>query len=158
MADSYVSASKPTTNYGTKTTMVVDGNPVAIAYLKFDLTSLAGRHIESAKLRLRTANDASAGIQSVNSVVNTSWTERGVTYNNRPALGTAMITFTSTTANTWVEIDITNYVIAAQGKLMSIGLSESSSDSLSIYSREASSNSPVLVIISTQGSSQSIPY
>ncbi len=129
--------------------MLVDGSPVQIAYMRFDVASLAGRHIQSAVLQLKISNDTSTGIQTVSSVANTSWNERTMTYNSRPALGSALVTFSGTKANTWITIDLTNYVVAMQGQQMSIGIGETSADSLNIYSKESSTNQPVLIVVST---------
>jgi hypothetical protein len=127
--------------------MVVDGSPVEIAFLKFDLSTLAGKHIESARLRLKIGNDASTGTQTLNAVASTSWTERGLTYNNRPALGSTLATFAGSRTNTWIEVDITSYVVAAQGQLMSVAISEAGADSINFYAREASAaNRPVLIV------------
>src|SRR5258707_572851 len=41
VADSQVQQDTPTTNYGTSPTLRVDGSPVAVSYLKFDVQGLA---------------------------------------------------------------------------------------------------------------------
>lgn len=146
VADSYVRSDKPAGNYGTKTTAVVDGSPVMIVYMKFDLSPLAGSNISRAVLRLKVANDASNSTQNIKSVAATAWTESGLTYNNRPSTGSMIGSFTSPAMNTWIEIDLTSQVTAAQGQLMSIAIDEISSNSMNLYTRESASNRPALVI------------
>jgi hypothetical protein len=114
--------------------------------MKFDLSSFAGMNIISAKLRLRVSNDSSNSTQTVKSVADTSWSESTLTYQNRPVLGNSIQTFTSPYANTWIEIDLTAQVAAHRGQLMSIGIDETSSNSMNIYTKEASNYRPVLVI------------
>ncbi|WP_240721594.1 Ig-like domain-containing protein, partial [Pseudarthrobacter sp. NamE5] len=88
VADSFVSSGAATTNYGASTVLGVDSSPTEVTYLKFDLSAYAGRTIESATLQLRSAGSGSVGTQNVKLVADDSWTEAGLTYNNRPALGT----------------------------------------------------------------------
>jgi hypothetical protein len=114
--------------------------------MKFDLSSLAGMHVTSAKLRFRVANDASTAVQTVKSVTNTSWSESTLTYKNRPALGNPIQTFTGSITNSWLEIDITSQVIANLGQPMSLGIDEVSSNSMNIYTKESSTYKPILVI------------
>src|SRR5256885_17240214 len=40
VADAYVDNRHPSVNYGTSPTLVSDGNPVRVAYLRFDVTGL----------------------------------------------------------------------------------------------------------------------
>jgi calcineurin-like phosphoesterase family protein len=145
IADTYVSSKSPNSNYGTKTTLGVDGSPIYISYLKFDESSLAGLNITSAKLRIKIGTDKSTALQNIRSVADTSWGETTLNYNTRPSLGATINTFTSPLANTWVEIDVTNKVQAMRGGLMSLGIDETSSDGLTIYSRETV-DKPVLVV------------
>lgn len=133
-------------NYGLKNTAIVDGSPAITTYLKFDLASLAGKDISRAVLRIKVANDASSAVQSINMVDNNAWTETGLTYNNRPALGSAVASFTSPLANTWIEIDVTSQVLAARGQWLSLGIQEISSNSMNLYSRESASGKPILLI------------
>lgn len=56
VADTYVRSDSKSKNYGKSTILAVDGNPVKIAYLKFDLSWLLGKTITSAKLWIKVAN------------------------------------------------------------------------------------------------------
>src|SRR5262245_54427393 len=104
-ADAYVrDGSSAATNFGTATTLVTktttDIGFTRWSYLKFDLSTISG-NITSGKLRLF---GAIAGTSSTNvpvavfSVSDTSWSETGITWNNKPAPGTTALA-TATVAN-----------------------------------------------------------
>ncbi|WP_411374071.1 Ig-like domain-containing protein [Arthrobacter sp. MPF02] len=149
-ADAYVSSGAATSNYGASTVLGVDSSPTEVTYLKFDLSAYAGRTIESATLQLRSAGSGSIGTQNVKLVADDSWTETGVTYNSRPALGTGLGTFGPTTTNTNYNITLTASGLAAElGQHLSLGLDANSSDGLDLNSKEASSGAypPKLVLV-----------
>ena len=147
-ADSYVSSGTTGTNYGTSTTLGVDSSPAEVTYLKFDLSAYAGRTLESATLQLRSAGNASVGTQNVKLVASDSWTEGGITYVSRPALGSSIGTLGPTTTNTGYSIPLTVSGLAGElGQQLSLGLDSSSSDGLDLNSKEAGSTlAPKLVL------------
>ncbi|WP_240720828.1 Ig-like domain-containing protein [Pseudarthrobacter sp. NamE2] len=148
-ADSYVSSGSGTTNYGTSSVLSVDNSPVEVTYLKFDLTQLAGKTLESATLQLRSAGSGSTGTQNVKLVADDSWTEGGITYNLRPTLGSSVGTFGPTTTNTNYSITLTASSLAGElGQMLSLGMDANSSDGLDLNSKEASSGAyaPKLVL------------
>src|SRR5215208_7699751 len=51
VADSYVSAQSPASNFGREATLRIDGSPVTRAYVRFDVEGITGR-VASAHLRL----------------------------------------------------------------------------------------------------------
>ena len=123
VADAFVQQSTPTTNFGMAPTVrVKQGGPVRIAYLKFDIASLAAKEgrVASATLRLYGGNRASGynAYDTAYAVPDTSWTEGGLTYANRPAPGLRQGTCLSFTAAHYVEWDVTGWVDAqrAAGK------------------------------------------
>jgi hypothetical protein len=147
-ADSYVSSTATGTNYGTSTVLAVDNSPAEVTYLKFDLSSYAGRTLESANLQLRSAGSGSRGTQNVKLVADDSWSEGGITYTNRPALGAGLGTFGPTTTNTNYSVPLTVSGLSGElGQQLSLGLDSSSSDGLDLNSREAgSAAAPKLVL------------
>lgn len=147
-ADTYVSSGAAGTNYGTSSMLGVDNSPVEVAYLKFDLTPYAGKTIQSATLQLVSAGSGSTGKQNVKLVADDNWTEVGVTYNSRPALGTSIGTLGPTATNTSYSIPLTSAGLAGDlGSQLSLGLDTSSSDGLDLNSREAGSAvAPKLVL------------
>ncbi|MEE2523899.1 DUF7594 domain-containing protein [Pseudarthrobacter sp. J47] len=151
-ADSWVAGGAANTNYGTSTTMSVDNSPVETTYLKFDLSAYAGRTVESATLQLRSAGSGSTGKQNVKLVTDDSWTESGITYNNRPALGTSIGTLGPTAANSNYSVPLTASALAGElGQQLSLGLDATSTDGLDLNSREAGSTAPKLVLTLSSG-------
>ncbi|WP_308159355.1 Ig-like domain-containing protein [Arthrobacter sp. ISL-65] len=148
-ADSYVTSASPTTNFGTSTLLGVDNSPVEGTYLKFDLSAYAGRTLQSATLQLRSAGSGSTGQQNVKLVANDGWSETGITYNNRPAMGTTAIgTLGPTATNTGYSVPLTVTGLAGElGQQLTLGMDSSSSDGLDLNSREAGSTlAPKLVL------------
>jgi hypothetical protein len=103
-------------------------------------------------LQLRVAGNASAGQQNVKLVADDSWTEGGITYNARPALGTSIGTFGPTTINTSYSVPLTasgltGGLAGELGQQLSLGLDTSSTDAVDLNSKEAGSTvAPKLVI------------
>ncbi|OGC46130.1 hypothetical protein A2793_00075 [candidate division WWE3 bacterium RIFCSPHIGHO2_01_FULL_38_45] len=146
VADTYVTSAEPNKNRGKTTSLHIDGSPVEITYMKFDLEALAGKNINTARLKVRVTN-YSPSDYNVKRVPNTSWKENEVTYNNKLDIGAIISTFAGADAGTWIEIDITNFVKDRKGSLMSLGFDGSGSNGLDFNSRESGeSNSPKLEI------------
>ena len=137
-ADTYASSGTPGTNFGASTTLGVDFSPIEVAYLKFDLSAYAGRTLESATLQLSSAANSSTGKQNVKLVASDSWTEGGVTYDNRPALGTTIGTLGPTAINTNYSVPLTASSLAGElGQQLSLGLDSTSTDAVDLNSKEA---------------------
>jgi hypothetical protein len=163
LADAYVEQDVPTTNFGQAQTVIVDGavngsNTAAEGYLKFDLTSLAGLPITQATLRMWVAN-MSVGTQNIKSVADTTWSETAINYNNQPAKGAIITTFTPSTVNSWMEVNITSAVAANAGSLMSLGMDEAvdSTDGYAFNSKEAPTTRLELVVSWGGGGSGGTP-
>src|SRR5262249_44887604 len=93
-ADAYVrgGSSHPTRHFGSATTLTVQQSSSAgnqrWTYVKFDVSSVPS--LTSAKLRLFGAlsSPTSATVQTaVYPVTDTTWSESGITWNNKPATG-----------------------------------------------------------------------
>jgi hypothetical protein len=147
-ADSYVSSGATGTNNGTSTLLGVDNSPVEVTYLKFDLSAYAGRTLENATLQLRSAGSGSTGTQNVKLVASDTWTETGITYSNRPALGTSIGRLGPTTTNTNYNVPLTVSGLTGElGQQLSLGLDANTSDGLDLNSKEAGSTAaPKLVL------------
>ncbi|WP_083510347.1 phytase [Pseudarthrobacter sulfonivorans] len=151
-ADSYVTSAAPGTNNGTSTLLGVDNSPVEITYLKFDLSAYAGRTIQSATLQLRSAGSGSTGTQNIKLVADDSWTETGITYSLRPALGTSIGTLGPTTTNTNYNIPLTVSGLTSElGQQLSLGMDTSSSDGLDLNSKETGSTFAPKLILTLSG-------
>src|SRR5207244_4012580 len=123
-----------------------------MAFLKFDLTSISS--VSSAKLRLYGSfvyNTNSTSPVTAHQQPTNSWTETGITWNNKPAAGAAITTVNvSTNAQYW-EWDITSYVQAQKtggATQISIQLQNDTGtpQSVTLNSREAPANKPQLVV------------
>src|SRR5690242_9783926 len=77
-ADAGVQQSNPSTNYGTTTTLRVDGasDPGIASYLHFTLTGVSGT-IQSALLRVFDTSDGSSNGPAIYATSN-NWTETGI--------------------------------------------------------------------------------
>lgn len=115
-ADSYVLSGTPTQNYGTAPTLTVGGF-LGAAYLQFDTSTLAPLSPGSTvKLRL-SARRTQAGTASLTvSATGTSWTETGLTFSNRPAVGlpVGVTNVVGGQATAPYDVDVTAYVKAQQ--------------------------------------------
>jgi hypothetical protein len=144
--DAYVAGELPTSNFGQTTDLQSDMSPVRESYLKFDLTSLAGVTVTEARLRMFVTS-GSANAQNIKQVSNTTWTENALNFNNRPAKGATIATFThGSTTGVWREVIITSHVAANAGALMSLAVDSSGSDGFDFNSAEAAANRVELVI------------
>ncbi|MDQ0862473.1 CBM96 family carbohydrate-binding protein [Arthrobacter globiformis] len=150
-ADSYVSSGTTGTNFGTSTTMRVDNSPVEATYLKFDLSPYAGRTLVSARLQLRSGGNGSTGTQNVKLVASDSWTEGGITYTNRPALGTSIGSLGQTATNTSYSVPLTVSALTGDlGQQLSLGMDANSSDGLELNSKEAGSTAAPKLVLTLQ--------
>jgi hypothetical protein len=144
-ADARVRADEPTKNYGGEKSVRVDSDPDTDSYLTFAVTGAGGRTIASARIRVYVTESGKAGV-SCRSVLDTTWGEQTIVYNNRPqpsgpALGTTSATVTS---GSWVEFDVTT-VVRGNG-VFSFVIGASNTDGVAFASRESGSRAPQLVV------------
>lgn len=120
-ADAYVRGSNQNGNFGSATTLTVQqgtsGGNQRWSYLKFDLTGVPS--VSDAKLRVygSVSGTTSTVIQTAAyPVSDTTWTETGLTWSNKPPSGTtalSVVTIVSnSTADRWYELDVTSYLQA----------------------------------------------
>jgi PKD repeat protein len=142
IADSYTNSARPTSNYGTQTSMRVRSSSTSHrAYLRFTVAGLDAP-VQSAKLRLYVVDVSPQG----GTVHRTSgaWTESGLNWNNAPALeSTVLATAGKVVAGTWIELDVTA-AVTGNGDL-NLGIQTTSSNSTLYASREAAED-PTLVV------------
>ncbi len=112
--DSYTNTADPTTNYGAKTLLDVDG-ATQTTYIQFDLASIpAGASVSQATLKLYVNAVTTAGSFNVD-YVNGAWRESTIDASNAPALGTTIasdVAITTGDKNQYILIDITPAVQA----------------------------------------------
>ncbi len=138
-ADTYVDASAPTTKFGTKAYVRVDGSPILNSYLRFTVSGVGTT--TSAVLRFYAESASSSGV-SVHSVADTTWSESLMTYNNAPPMGPILTTTGSFAAASWVSVDVSS-VVHGDGTY-SFALTETGGTALKITSREGT-NKPQLI-------------
>jgi hypothetical protein len=157
VADAFIRDGEPGTNFGTSTTLQVkdqtnNSTNTRRAYLKFGIAGLTGT-VGHAKLRLYGSRTNGTTQDAAYAVTSNSWTETGITWNNRPGTGAKLggnVTITQTAQ--YYEFDVTNHVAAAQASgssFVSLAvLPETDTDNApdSFNSREAATNRPQLVI------------
>src|SRR5271169_2983388 len=110
--DAYTNTATPTTNLGTKPLLDVE-SASQTTYIQFDLSSIpagyTGASIAKATLKLYVNAVTTAGSFNVD-YVNGSWSEKTITANLAPALGTTIVSgvpLTSANVHDYVLIDIT---------------------------------------------------
>lgn len=146
--DAMVKYAAPTTNFGTANQIQTSNqaNFQKQAFFQFNVSTIpAGATVTGATL-LVAAQSTSTGTINAKAVSNTTWSETGVTWNTKPAMGTQLAADSSHTAgvdSTWsVGAHVTgngNYTI---------GLESAHSGDINFHSREATdvNNRPLLQI------------
>ena len=119
--------------------------------VKFNLSSLAGKTITAATLRLFVKDPTSAStLPQIKRVSDDSWLENTVNYNTRPALGTFINSFNASVDEVLVTINVTvavqEQVSPAGDGILSMGIDTTSTNGLDLSSKEATSNKPELAI------------
>ncbi len=159
VADAYVqNGNKANTNYGTATTLMVrkDGTSNAReTYARFNYSSFTGTTAGLAKLRVyvSAAGSQTSKTISVYGLTDETWGETTITWNNKPTAGTLLGTITMSNATgVWYEFNVTSYVNSQMAdkivsfRLVNEGATTGTTTSVTMSSREASSNKPELVI------------
>jgi chitodextrinase len=141
--DAETDATAPSAPRGSAAEGRVDGDPVRRAYLRFDVTGLAGS-VSRATLRLysRTAHSTGFEVRAAGA----DWTEAALTHDTAPA-PSATITATSGSlaAGTWAAIDVTR-LVTGNGTL-AIALTTTSVTNLPLAMKESGTSlAPQLVV------------
>ena len=141
-ADALVTTVRPDRNYGRHPKLQVDGSPLVESYLRFRVENLDGA-VRSARLRLYVSGATTDGPVIYPS--STTWSERGITWSNRPArTGAALDDAGRLSSGTWVELDV-GAVVVGDGTY-SFALTPESADGADFNSSEHSKNRPQLVV------------
>jgi len=149
VADARVVQASPTTNYGTSTTLQVDGDTVQTSYIRFSVTGISGS-IQSVKLRVFcTTNGTVNG--PVTYLANSNWIESGsggITWNTRPALlSGALDNRGAIGTNSWVEYDVTALVTG--NGTFTFALVADSNDGVTFSSREGTADPQLVITLGT---------
>jgi glucose/arabinose dehydrogenase len=147
-ADTYVDNSLPTTTFGGATTMGVDASPVKQAFLRFQVSGLAGRKVGRVRLRMHQ-KDASGTGGRVYKLGTNTWSESGMTWNTKPAIGgTPVASFGGVSAGSWYEVDLGSAFVTADGTV-SVAIDTPSGDGNKWASRESITPPELIVDLDT---------
>jgi hypothetical protein len=120
-----------------------------ITYLRFDTRKISAP-VFSATLRLHANTVSGPVTASLFEVDDNSWTETDITWANAPALGNKISGALITTNSTWVEWDLTQFLITHTNRIISLALwvEDPTNENLTLRSREYGdgSYSPELTI------------
>lgn len=141
-ADSYVNSSSPQINFGNRQSLRVDGSPILRSYIRFNIQGLTAG-ITRATLRIYANSSSRAGL-SVWEVVNNTWSEKTLTFENAPAISNSIAVSGAVVGYTWKSLDVTSYV-KGNGN-WSFALQTSGETAINLASRESGANTPQLVI------------
>ena len=150
-ADSYIRNNYPSTNYGDRNVLWIDGSPIAVSYLKFNITSLRNKTVTKATLKLKVPDitDANSNGKFNLKVTGNSWSERNLNYSNRTVLNKMVGSFKKPKKGQTISVDLTGWLGGfPPGDIISFGIDTESADGAILRSKEASSkdNRPVLII------------
>jgi hypothetical protein len=154
-ADSYIHDANPAVNYGTLPDLIVKkGTSINFrkAYIKFDLSASGISVISSAIVRLYSTTSLAVDMNVHQ--VGDAWTETGITWSNAPAEGTIISTVSLPATPGYNEWDITTYVqsqFLGNDKVISLVFYSAAvtSGTITFSSKEAVSNLPELVVVSS---------
>ncbi len=145
-ADSRVHEASPTSNFGSRVVLRVDGaiDPDIESYLRFTVTGISGS-VQRATLRLH-AVDTTVDGPKVSGTSN-GWVESAITWSNRPPPTTAAVDDEGAIPlGSWMELDVTSLVTT--NGTFSVVLAATHQDGVDFDSREATTASlrPELVV------------
>jgi chitodextrinase len=144
VADAYIEQDLATTNFGTKTSVQVDGSPVKRSLLRFTVAGVGTHGVASAKLRLYCVDPSSFGGE-IRSVTGT-WSETTVTWSTSPAFGASAVSSVgSVVAGQWYEFNVSP-LVTGNGDV-TIGLLSTNTNGADYTSREGvAAQRPQLVV------------
>jgi chitodextrinase len=142
IADSYVDATVPSTNFGTNVKLRVDTSPVVNSYLRFNPTGLSGS-VTGVTLKIFATSALSAGFE-VHALADDTWGETTITSANAPAAGALLITSGAVAANTWVTVTLPASAVTGNGHVNFVLVGRSTT-ALAMSSRETV-NAPQLTV------------
>lgn len=156
-SDTYIASDAPTSTFGgTAAFLYTNGKPTVTrqAFIRFDLTTMLGRTISKAVLKVHTtsaSNASSLYSQDVRFVNNNLWTEQSMSWNNTVSPSDILTTPIGTLPNanlrnTSYDIPLTTTNVQSHlGSLYSLQLSSPKNDDLVIGSRESTMSAQLIL-------------
>ena len=139
VADAHVRSNQASTNFGSATTLLADGDDagaVMHAYLRFSVGAVGT--ISNATLRVFT-KDPTSQTYNVVAVSDDSWGESSINWSNKPATGSVIASFTATTDEAYKDINITSGVQPNTTVSIAIVPASGTTNGLDFRSKEAAS-------------------
>lgn len=140
VADASVNIDKPSENLGRETTLKVDGDPMRITFVRFNVEGLT-RPVTSAQLWFVCVSELKGGAPEGGSVWTTSgsWTESEITWDNHPPLEKEVVSVTTAVDcpdDRIVTYNVTDFVTGDDTYNFALKMESESVDGLTFYSRE----------------------
>jgi hypothetical protein len=142
VADSYVSDSSLTTNFGLSTTLRTDLSPIQRSYLRFDVPALSGS-VLSAKVQIYATSGNNTGYTLSNTAG--GWGETSINYSNAPAVGSALGNSGPITANAWTQVDVSS-LVTGSGQYNVVMSTTSNTATTFVSNNEVVANQPQLLV------------
>lgn len=147
--DSYVQESSASTNYGAATTLqvVALGGAVCRTYINFNTSELTGKVIVSSTLKLYAASGVASPATYNVSLVNDTWAEGTITWNNQPTnYGDSQTTQIASTG--WWSANVTDLTSANDTLQFKVADSNEASGVTAVFnSRTNAANNPILEVV-----------
>lgn len=148
--DAMVKAAASSTNFGTANQLQTSNQSgfQKRAFLQFNITTAqipAGATVTGATLLVASQSTITGQINA-HAVGNTTWSETGITWANKPALGTQLASDSSHTAGTDSTWNVTAHITGSGN--YTLGLNSAHSGDINFHSREATdaANRPLLQV------------
>jgi hypothetical protein len=157
-ADAYVSALRPTANFGSANELLTRSRPkTKRSYLRFDATSVSGT-VARATLQLYSKDRSATGYE-IRAVADHVWREQTITYNDAPPPGPVLATARRVLARTFTSVDVTPLVSSAGAGAGAVDLVVTTADDsgLRFSSRESGEFAPRLVVETSTTSTTQMP-
>ncbi|HSL77401.1 MAG TPA: DNRLRE domain-containing protein, partial [Candidatus Limnocylindrales bacterium] len=152
VADAHVAPAAPGNNYGstnplrTREGTGTTSDPAYRAYLKFDVSSLAGQTIQSVTLRLFVPSDPTPNVQNVYRVPDSGWGESTITNANAPQPEANTVGAAAVAATGYNAIPLDAGAITS-ASLQTFFIKSAGNNNLAFNSRESSTNKPQLGVV-----------
>lgn len=163
--DGYVVREQPDEVFGTRDTLiaVARADYYAVTYLKFTVPPPAGFEIASMSLLLQADGDPPTSLQ-VRSVLTNEWTERELSYANRPGLGQVLSGAPGVAENKVITFDVSGVLPPTDSPdpvptVFSFAVTNASdTDALTVFAGEHGAGAPALqVTFVEQGGRDTLP-
>jgi len=142
--DSFAEQDTPATVYGGSTHITADNSPVKRQFVRFSVSGIGSRAVQSAKLRLYCVDPSDKGGDFHAS--DATWSESTLTWDVQPAINpTVVSSLGSVSSGTWYEADVTP-VVSADGAV-SLAATSTSTNGAYYSSKEGTAGlAPQLVV------------